>query len=64
MGQLTQQRQMLIRLSGNPDGDISSLIVTPGNALRELKHLNTGFQDHVAGIGGAMGDCDAVAEER
>ena len=54
---------MFIATGGDTDGNISHLTVTPEHALRELINLNAGFQHLIAGVGCAVRNGNAIAEE-
>ena len=56
--------QMFIRAGSNTDRHVRYLAVTPGDAFRELKYLNAGFQHLIAGVGSAVWNSNTIAEER
>src|SRR5699024_10419217 len=58
------QAQMFIRAGSNTDRHVRYLAVTPGDAFRELKYLNAGFQHLIAGVGSAVWNSNTIAEER
>ena len=55
---------MFIRAGSNTDRHVRYLTVTPGDAFRELKYLNAGFQHLIAGVGSAVWNSNTIAEER
>ncbi|CSE91953.1 Uncharacterised protein [Shigella sonnei] len=55
---------MFIRAGSNTDCHVRYLTVTPGDAFRELKYLNAGFQHLIAGVGSAVWNSNTIAEER
>ena len=54
---------MFVRAGSDADSNVGHLPFTPQDTLRELVNLHAGFQHLVAGIGGAVRNSDAVAEE-
>lgn len=46
------------------DFNFSGFEVTPGDAFRELKYLNAGFQHLIAGVGSAVWNSNTISEER
>ncbi len=63
MRQLTQQAEVFVRTGGNTNRHVGDLAFSPGNALRELKDLDAGFQHLIARVCCAMGNRNTIAKK-
>ena len=54
---------MFVTAGRDADRHISHLTLAPQHALRELEDLHTGFQHLIAGVRGAVRNCNTVTEE-
>ena len=63
MRQLTQQAQVFVTAGRDANRHVSHLTLAPQHALRELEDLHAGFQHLIAGVRGAVRNCNTVTEE-
>lgn len=61
-GQQLQQAQVLVGLGGDADGQVHALAIAPLHAAGEMQQAYAGGVHQVAGLGGAVGNRDALAE--
>ncbi|MNF26183.1 hypothetical protein D3C84_68120 [compost metagenome] len=62
-GQQLQQAQVFVGFGGNTDGQVHHLAIAPIHAFGELHQAHTGGKHQVAGLRGAMGDCNTLAKK-
>lgn len=63
-GEMAQDVQVLVRLGGNGHQHVHPGAIMPGDAVGKLQHADAGRHHRAPAFGGAMGDGDAMAENR